>query len=198
MRIRPWHVLIIIILLTLGSGWISLPGQALDVSGIKDSVTVHQGLDLQGGVQVVLEARPAAGQKVDKGTLDGTRDTIERRVNGLGVSEPLIQTRGSNQILVELPGAKDAEEAVRVLQQTALLEIIDPQGSYLAPGTVVDTNLGTAASLNSAATPAVGTPDSVTGRLSRRGATPSCDLRSLHLSTSSFLRRPPVRSTPPS
>ena len=159
MRIRPWHVLIIIILLTLGSGWISLPGQTLDVSGIKDSVTVHQGLDLQGGVQVVLEARPSAGQKVDKGTLDGTRDTIERRVNGLGVSEPLIQTRGSNQILVELPGAKDAEEAVRVLQQTALLEIIDPQGAYLAPGTVVDTNLGTAASLNSAATPiAEGSP----------------------------------------
>jgi preprotein translocase subunit SecD len=160
-RIRPWHVLIIIILLTLGSGWISLPGQTLDLGGVKDRVTVHQGLDLQGGVQVVLEARPAAGQKVDKGTLDGTRDTIERRVNGLGVSEPLIQTRGSNQILVELPGAKDAEEAVRVLQQTALLEIIDPQGAYLAPGTVVDTNLGTAASLNAPATPVaspVGSP----------------------------------------
>ena len=129
MRIRPWHVLIIIILLTLGSGWISLPGQTLDLGGVKSSVIVHQGLDLQGGVQVVLEARPAAGQKVDNGTLDGTRDTIERRVNGLGVSEPLIQTRGNNQIMVELPGAKDAEEAVRVLQKTALLEIIDPQGA---------------------------------------------------------------------
>jgi len=158
-RIRPWHVLIFIILLTVTTGWISLPGQTLDIAGIKNSVTVHEGLDLQGGVQVVLEARPAAGQKVDKGTLDGTRDTIERRVNGLGVSEPLIQTRGNNQILVELPGAKDAAEAVRVLQQTALLEIVDPQGTYLAPGTIVDTSLGTAASLNSPATPvASGSP----------------------------------------
>ena len=158
MRIRPWHILIFIIGLTLVSGWISLPGQALNLGGVKDSVTVHQGLDLQGGVQVVLEARPAVGQKVDKGTMDGTRDTIERRVNGLGVSEPLIQTRGSNQILVELPGAKDANEAVRVLQQTALLEIIDPQGSQLAPGAIVDTNLGTAASLRAAATPGAASP----------------------------------------
>ena len=69
MRIRPWHVLIIIILLTLGSGWISLPGQTLDIGGVKRSVIVHQGLDLQGGVQVLLEARPAAGQKSTKARL---------------------------------------------------------------------------------------------------------------------------------
>jgi preprotein translocase subunit SecD len=65
-------------------------------------------------------------------------------VNGLGVSEPLIQTRGSDQIIVELPGVDDPQEAIAILQQTALLEIIDPLGQYLPPGTVVDTTLGPA------------------------------------------------------
>ena len=56
---------------------------------------------------MLLEARPPDGRDVDQDTLDGTRNTIERRVNGLGVSEPLIQTRGDNQIVVELPGIED-------------------------------------------------------------------------------------------
>lgn len=142
MRLRPWHVLIFIIVLTIASGWISLPGTTLDVAGIKEDVKVHEGLDLQGGVQVLLQADPPEGQSVDKDTMDGTRNTIERRVNGLGVSEPLIQTRGDNQIIVELPGIEDPEEAVRVVQQTALLEIIDPQGTFLPEGQIVTTSLG--------------------------------------------------------
>jgi len=157
-RIRPWHVLIFIIFLTIGSAWIALPGTTLDVGGIKENVTVHEGLDLQGGVQVLLEANPPEGQTVDKDTLNGTRNTIERRVNGLGVSEPLIQTRGDNQIIVELPGIEDPEEAVRVVQQTALLEIIDPQGQFLPEGSLVTTSLGGPESLNPVATPDLGTP----------------------------------------
>lgn len=158
MRIRPWWVLIFIVILTVGAGWIDLPGTTADVSGIKERVTVHQGLDLQGGVQVLLEARPPKGQSVDKGTLDGTRNTIERRVNGLGVSEPLIQTRGNNQIVVELPGVKNPDEAVRVLQKTALLEIVDPQGQRLREGTFVSTSLGSPDASPGPGTPAAGTP----------------------------------------
>jgi preprotein translocase subunit SecD len=99
-RSRPSFVLIVIIFITLVAGWIDLPGDTLDVFGIKEDVEVSEGLDLQGGVQVLLEANPPEGQEVDSDTLKGTRDTIERRVNGLGVSEPLIQTRGENQIIV--------------------------------------------------------------------------------------------------
>ena len=153
MRIRPWHVLIFIILLTLVTGWVSLPGTTLDVGGIKENVKVHEGLDLQGGVQVLLEARPPAGQSVDKDTLNGTRNTIERRVNGLGVSEPLIQTRGNNQIIVELPGLTDVQSAIDVLRTTALLEIVNTNGSYLPPGTYVNTSLGDASSVLNDLTP---------------------------------------------
>ena len=144
MRIRTWYGLIFILALALFSGWVSLPGQTLDVGGFKQRFPVREGLDLQGGLQVVLQANPPAGQEVDAQTLEGTRATLERRVGGLGVSEPLIQTRGNNQIIVELPGVDDPQEAVDILQETALLEIIDPQGQSLVPGTIVNTSLGSA------------------------------------------------------
>jgi preprotein translocase subunit SecD len=148
-RSKNFTLLLVIILVTLVAAWIDLPGTTLDINGFKERHPVRQGLDLQGGLQVLLEADPPDGVTVDSATLNGTRDTLERRVNGLGVSEPLIQTRGSNQIVVELPGVDDPDQAVEVLQQTALLEIIDPQGQSLVPGTVVNTTLGTADSLNS-------------------------------------------------
>jgi preprotein translocase subunit SecD len=141
---RTSLTLVFIIVLAALSIWIALPGSAYDVAGIRAGHAVRRGLDLQGGLQVVLQAQPVAGQTLDRETLEGTRQTIERRVNGLGVSEPLIQTRGDNQIIVELPGIDDPEEAVGILQQTALLEIIDPQGQYLPPGAIVNTSLGPA------------------------------------------------------
>lgn len=141
LKISPWITLAFILILTLFAGWIALPGDRFDIGSFKADHPIQEGLDLQGGVQVLLEARPPEGQSVDKDTLQGTRDTIERRVGGLGVSEPLVQTRGNNQVIVELPGVTDPDRAVEVVQQTALLEIIDTQGQYLPPGTVVRTSL---------------------------------------------------------
>ncbi len=144
MRIKTWYTFVFIIILTLVAGWISLPSDILNINGAKDSFYVHEGLDLQGGLQVVLEARPPEGQSVSSDVLDGTRDTLERRINSLGVSEPVIQTRGNNQILVELPGVDDPEAAVEVLKTTALLEIIDTNGTFPQLGTYVNTTLGPA------------------------------------------------------
>lgn len=157
MKFKPVYTLAIIVVLTIMSVWITLPTGTLDIAGLKSNneIYVHQGLDLQGGLQVVLEARPPEGESVDSDTLQGTRDTIERRVNELGVSEPLIQTRGDNQIVVELPGVEDAEAAIDVVQATALLEFIDPQGAFLPPGIRVNTALGPADS--------VGTGEPATG-----------------------------------
>lgn len=147
---KNFTMLAIIIVITVFSAWIDLPGSTFDIGGFKEGHPVRQGLDLQGGLQVLLEANPPAGQTVDSRTIDGTRDTLERRVNGLGVSEPLIQTRGDNQIVVELPGVDNPDQAVTVLQQTALLEIIDTNGVSLPEGTVVNTSLGDVASLTPA------------------------------------------------
>jgi preprotein translocase subunit SecD len=172
LRNRTWLTLAFIIVLAIVSGWISFPGSAFDIAGFRASHPIREGLDLQGGLQVVLQARPVAGQTIDRNTLEGTRRTLDRRVNGLGVSEPMIQTRGNDQIIVELPGVADPQEAIGILQQTALLEIIDPLGQYLPPGTLVNTTLGPASDAlgdetpGSAATPAApsaGTPVATPG-----------------------------------
>ena len=141
-RLRPWQSIGLIILIALVSVWVSLPGSSFDVGGFREDHPIRLGLDLQGGLQVTLEARPPEGVSVDARTLQGTRNTLERRVNALGVSEPLVQTRGDEQIVVELPGVDDPEEAIAVLQDTALLEIVDTFGASLPPGTTVTTNLG--------------------------------------------------------
>ncbi|HET9016649.1 MAG TPA: protein translocase subunit SecD [Thermomicrobiaceae bacterium] len=177
MRIKPWHLLIVIALLTLVAGWVDLPSGTLDPFHWKGSrIAVHEGLDLQGGLQVVLQATPPKGQVVTADALSGTRDTIARRVSGLGVSEPLIQTQGSNEIVVELPGVQNPQRAINVLQQTALLEIIDPNGQALPIGTTVNTTLGSAASVTSGQPPATpgATPAATPGATpaATPGATP--------------------------
>ena len=179
MRIRPWQTLIVIVLLSLAAVWVDLPGQQLDPFGWKRSITVRLGLDLQGGVQLVLQARPPAGVTVTQDVLQGTRDTIERRVNGLGVSEPVIQTRGTDQILVELPGFQDPERAVRVLQRTALLEIIDTKGEFLPVGTIVNTTAGPASDVAPTPTTSASTPttaDEPAAASETVGATPDATL----------------------
>jgi preprotein translocase subunit SecD len=173
---------VLVILLGLVAGWFALPTSFLDIGGVKSENPIRLGLDLQGGLQVLLRAEPPSGQDVDEETLNATRDTIERRVNELGVSEPLIQTRGSDQIVVELPGLTDPEQAIQVLQQTALLEIVDPMGQYLPPGTTVTTSLGGpedlgvepgAAATPVGATPVAGSPEAATPVAAGTGATPT-------------------------
>ena len=79
------------------------------------------GLDLQGGTQIVLEARDAPGRKVDSDTLNRTLEVLRRRVDQLGVAEPSLQRSGDRRIIVELPGVADPEEAVEVIGKTAEL-----------------------------------------------------------------------------
>jgi len=79
------------------------------------------GLDLQGGTQIVLEARDAPGRKVDADTLNRTLEVLRRRVDQLGVAEPSLQRSGDRRIIVELPGVADPEEAVAVIGKTAEL-----------------------------------------------------------------------------
>ncbi|BDU50780.1 protein translocase subunit SecD [Haliovirga abyssi] len=83
---------------------------------------VRLGLDLKGGVYVVLEAQDTKEAKVDNQAMDRLVEVLDRRVNGLGVSEPVIQRSGDRRVIVELPGVKDTEEAIKVIGKTALLE----------------------------------------------------------------------------
>ena len=82
---------------------------------------VNQGLDLKGGLRVMLEAKGVIPKRED---LDQVRNVIENRVNQTGVAEPLVQIQGANRIVVELPGLSQADQtrAVALIGKTAKLE----------------------------------------------------------------------------
>jgi preprotein translocase subunit SecD len=81
------------------------------------------GLDLQGGSQLTIQVKPTKEHPtISQLDIDAVQKVIENRINGLGVSEALIQSAGNNQILVQLPGVNDPQQAERVLGGTAQLE----------------------------------------------------------------------------
>jgi preprotein translocase subunit SecD len=101
------------------------------------------GLDLEGGVRVEYIALESQGQKPDAAALGVIRDIVERRVNQTGVSEPVVTTQGADRIVVELPGATDAEAVTRLVGQTGRLDFV-PIPSGEAPPTEGQTiDLGT-------------------------------------------------------
>jgi preprotein translocase subunit SecD len=146
MRGREKILLPLIALLTVLAGWIALPnnpGIHLTVGDNELNLNVRTvlGLDLQGGLQVLLEANPAPGQTVGLDQLEAARSVIEQRVNALGTTEPVIQLQGNNRIAVELPGVKsqdDRDRAISLFGETGLLEFLDADSSPLPAGTRVE------------------------------------------------------------
>ena len=86
-------------------------------------IPIPLGLDLQGGSQLTIQVKPSEEIKqITPRELEAVERVIEGRINGLGVSEPVVQTVGQDQILVQLPGVSDPQQAERVLGGTAQLE----------------------------------------------------------------------------
>ncbi len=89
------------------------------------------GLDLQGGLEVVLKAKPDKGQPFGKSDLSRSVEIMRQRVDAIGVSEPEIRTQGSDQIVIELPGVHNQERAAELIGKTAKLELYDLQGDLV-------------------------------------------------------------------
>lgn len=92
-----------------------------------EEIPFSLGLDLQGGTHLVYKADVTNIPEVDRvGAMESVRDVIERRVNGFGVSEPVVQVnRGVNgeyQVIAELAGIKDVKEATKLIGETPILE----------------------------------------------------------------------------
>ncbi|MED1204757.1 protein translocase subunit SecDF [Heyndrickxia acidicola] len=96
---------------------------------------IKLGLDLQGGFEVLYDVQPAVkGQKIDRAALSNTVDTLQRRVNSLGVNEPNIQIEGNNRIRVQLAGVKNQNEARNILSTQANLSFRDVNDKELMNG----------------------------------------------------------------
>lgn len=128
---QDWLWLAVIVILTAVAVWVIQ----------NPAYPIRQGLDLQGGLQVLLEADLPPDQEVDPQQMDTARQIIDQRVNALGVAEPLVQLEGEHRILVELPGIDNPEEAFSLIQETALLEFVDTGVESLPEGLCVRTSL---------------------------------------------------------
>lgn len=166
MRRNYWRWLIPILVLAALAGWVVWPDNpGIHIGGIDRSIELVRGLDLQGGLQVLLEADLPAETEITAEQMQTARDIIENRVNALGVVEPLVQVAGSRRVVVELPGVANPEEAVATIKETGLLEFVDmstisADQSFSLVGTAVETDFGQVAAPTPDAAPA--TPESVT------------------------------------
>lgn len=97
--------------------------------------SIRQGLDLQGGTHVVLEAVDTPQAAVNDDAMQRVVHVMEKRVNALGLTEPIIQRQGERRIIVELPGIKDPDKAISVIGKTAMLEFKDEDGNTVMTGT---------------------------------------------------------------
>ena len=91
------------------------------------------GLDLQGGLEVVLKAVPPKGHQLTKEDLSRSIDIMRQRIDKLGVSEPEIRQQGSNQIVIQLAGIHDPAAAAKLIGKTAVLEFYDFEADLTGP-----------------------------------------------------------------
>ena len=122
MNKRIWLISFIAVVL-VGAVVVDIPPVAKFL-GLKTGFAVHQGLDLQGGTHLVYQtdlSKVSAEGAADAAT--GVVEVIRRRIDALGVTEPTIQkTRDNSRVIVELPGVKDVNEAIKLIGETAQLE----------------------------------------------------------------------------
>jgi preprotein translocase subunit SecD len=142
MKTYRWLIFILVIV-TLAI-WIDLPNNpGIHIAGFNRDIDTRLGLDLVGGVQALLEADLPEGTAVDAEKMRTATRIVENRVNGLGVTEALVQQAGDKRIVVELPGIEDPTVAISTIQETGLLEFVDMGNTPLPAGTRIVTDIAT-------------------------------------------------------
>lgn len=111
-----------------------------DTLVVDKSIAPRLGLDLRGGLQVLLEADVPETTTVDAQEMETARTIIENRTNALGVSENVIQLAGERRIVGEFPGAEDADAILDIIQQTGLMEFVDTGDYRPEEGAILQTD----------------------------------------------------------
>jgi SecD/SecF fusion protein len=106
---------------------------ALGIPGSPVHKKVTLGLDLQGGLEVVLKAVPPKHKTCDSACMDRSVSIMRSRIDKLGVSEPEIRKQGSNQIVIQLAGVHDVNKAAEIIGTTAQLQFYDFENDLTGP-----------------------------------------------------------------
>jgi SecD/SecF fusion protein len=138
-RRRHLSLLAIIIAALAGVAFLAIPG-----SPVHRKATL--GLDLEGGLEVVLQAVPPKGQHVTPEGMSQALSIMRSRVDKLGVSEPVITKQASDQMVIELAGVHNAATAASIIGKTAQLQLFDLETSLAGPSGGSDGSTPTPAS----------------------------------------------------
>ena len=137
MSSRRSHLTLVFLIL------LALAGVAyIGIKGSPGHKSLHKGLDLQGGLEVILKAVPPRGHKLTSEDMSRSRNIIRTRIDKLGVSEPIVRQESSNEISIQLAGEHNPAKAAALIGKTAQLELYDLVPSLSSPsvsatGTVV-------------------------------------------------------------
>jgi len=128
--LKPGFILLFLflILLIIGFTYWSLVSASDREAGIK------RGLDIAGGLYVLLEATETGDEEIDADAIDRAVTIIRMRVDDLGVAEPIIAVQGDNRIRVELPDIDDVEQARSIIGRTAMLRFVGPDMVEIVTG----------------------------------------------------------------
>lgn len=165
---RRYINLIVILLVLIAAIWINLPNNSgIKIGNFQRSLETVLGLDLRGGLQVLMEADLPAETAIDAESMTAAQQILENRSNGLGVSEVVFQIAGTRRIVGEFPGLTNPDQVIETLKETGLLEFVDMGDNPIAEGETVLTDFAT----GSTAPAATATPEA--SATLENGATPT-------------------------
>ncbi|HOB87010.1 MAG TPA: protein translocase subunit SecD [Bacillota bacterium] len=126
-QVHPWKTLLLIVIC------LALLGASVFTVWQADK-GIKRGLDIAGGLYVLLEAVPTGDQEVDQGAIERAAAIIRMRVDELGIAEPVIVPQGKDRIRIELPQVEDEEQAREIIGRTAQLRFVGPDGKEIVTG----------------------------------------------------------------
>ena len=136
MKSQVRKVLSVVIIAVVILGWCASIFGMGPVKKIKD--TLNYGLDINGGVFVVMQAdTKGMSPSKTKTVMEQTREVINKRVNAMGISEATVSIEGSNRLRIEMPGVKDADTAIKRIGKTAKLKFTLADGTEVLSGSDV-------------------------------------------------------------
>ena len=128
-------ILAVLVIAVIALGWYVTVVGLGGAGPIQDKIKL--GLDIKGGVYVVMEAQTDLSGSDLKSLMEQTQAVIENRVNQFGLSEPVVTVEGERRLRIELPGAEDSDEAIDSIGKTALLQFVLADGTVMLDGSMV-------------------------------------------------------------